>query len=105
LLVRYHQCRPLGALTQLNVLSIDGCPDISTDISYFLFFQYEIIEQILMSDSDFTTPHHSWKRGSNKNTNGLIRQYLPKVASMKKLTQQQYRPRKRLNYKPLEEYF
>jgi transposase, IS30 family len=62
----------------------------------------------------FATPHHSWERGSNENTNGLIRQYLPKGKSMKKLTQQQYdaiayrlnsRPRKRLNFKTPEECF
>ena len=62
----------------------------------------------------FATPHHSWERGTNENTNGLIRQYLPKRASMAGLTQQQCndianqlntRPRKRHGYRTPEELF
>jgi IS30 family transposase len=60
----------------------------------------------------FATPYHSWERGTNENTNGLIRQYLPKRASMASLSQAgcnaiakrlNDRPRKRLGYAtPLE---
>jgi IS30 family transposase len=62
----------------------------------------------------FATPHHAWERGTNENTNGLIRQYLPKGTSMAKLTQQQCddiakdlntRPRKRHGYKTPEQIF
>jgi len=62
----------------------------------------------------FATPHHSWERGTNENTNGLIRQYLPKGQSMTSLTQAQCdaiathlnnRPRKRHAYKTPNECF
>jgi IS30 family transposase len=62
----------------------------------------------------FATPHHSWERGTNENTNGLIRQYLPKGQSMTSLTQSQCdaianhlneRPRKRHAYKTPNECF
>ncbi len=60
----------------------------------------------------FANPYHSWERGTNENTNGLVRQYVPKRTSMKHLTQQDCnriasalnnRPRKRHDYHtPLE---
>jgi IS30 family transposase len=60
----------------------------------------------------FAAPYHSWERGTNENTNGLIRQYVPKRTSMKRLTQQDCnqiasslnnRPRKRYGFRtPLE---
>ena len=62
----------------------------------------------------FATPHHSWERGTNENTNGLIRQYLPKGTSMADLTQEECnaiarklnaRPRKRLGYRSPEECY
>ena len=60
----------------------------------------------------FATPHHAWERGSNENTNGLIRQYLPKRTSMAHVTQHDCnviamklntRPRKRYDYETPEE--
>jgi transposase, IS30 family len=62
----------------------------------------------------FATPHHSWERGTSENTNGLIRQYLPKGTSFANLTQQacdaiarklNTRPRKRLGYRTPKEVF
>ena len=62
----------------------------------------------------FSTPYHSWERGTNENTNGLIRQYLPKRKSMTSVTQHDCnkiaeklntRPRKRYGYDTPEERF
>jgi transposase, IS30 family len=55
----------------------------------------------------FAYPYHSWERGTNENTNGLLRQYYPKGSPFNHITQPQLdqtvklinnRPRKRLNY-------
>ena len=76
------------------------------------FHQYAEIEERTNTRFYFANPHHSWERGTNENTNGLIRQYLPKGMSMAKVTQQQCdriakklntRPRKRHGFKTPEE--
>ena len=71
------------------------------------FHGYREVEQATGAQIYFARPHHPWQRGSNENTNGLLRQYWPKRASMAKLTQRQCdqiayklntRPRKRHDY-------
>jgi len=62
----------------------------------------------------FADPYSSWQRGSNENTNMLLRGYLPKKRNIDKLTQDELddiawelnnRPRKRLGYRtPMEVY-
>lgn len=66
-------------------------------------------------DIYFAKPYHSWERGANENTNGLIRQYFPKGTSFENITNKeiQYvqhklnnRPRKKLGFlTPIEFYF
>lgn len=77
------------------------------------FHGYGEIERLTGVTVYFATPYRSWERGTNENTNGLIRQYLPKGVSMKNVTQARcdqiaailnYRPRKRLGFfTPLEQ--
>ena len=78
------------------------------------FHGYKKIEEATKTKFYFATPHHSWERGTNENTNGLIRQYLPKGTSMAHITQQDCdaiaaklnrRPRKRLGYETPSEMF
>lgn len=51
------------------------------------FHGYRDVEDATGVKIYFATPYHSWERGTNENTNGLIRQYLPKRTTMKRLTQ------------------
>lgn len=77
------------------------------------FNQYQQLENSHGCDFYFATPYHSWERGTNENTNGLIRQYIPKKQSMALLGQRHCsdiarrlntRPRKILGFKTPEEY-
>jgi IS30 family transposase len=72
------------------------------------------ISEKLGSGFYFCTPYHSWERGLNENTNGLVRQYFPKGTDFTKLTAKDVqrvedllnnRPRKALNYHSPNEVF
>ena len=79
------------------------------------FHGYKKLEEEFPVTCYFATPYHSWERGTNENTNGLIRQYIPKRSCMKRISQEDCdrialklntRPRKRLGFKtPYEVYY
>lgn len=51
------------------------------------FHGYKDLETATGTTVFFAAPHHSWERGTCENTNGLIRQYLPKRRTMARITQ------------------
>ena len=62
----------------------------------------------------FAHPYHCWERGTNENTNGLLRQYLPKGTDLTLVTPEQlrsyvrqinHRPRKCLGFQTAFEVF
>ena len=78
------------------------------------FSMHEKVSLALNSNSYFARPYHSWERGLNEHTNGLIRQYLKKKVDFKEVTDDEIqtienklnnRPRKVLKYKTPNEVF
>ena len=78
------------------------------------FSEYELIERETRMTVYHAYPYHSWERGTNENTNGLLRQFYPKKSSFSEVTQEKlekvvnlinHRPRKRLGYLTPHEVF
>ena len=70
------------------------------------FARHGEIDHALESTSYFADPYASWQRGTNENTNGLVRQYLPRSRPFNTVTDAElamimsrlnHRSRKRLN--------
>ena len=71
------------------------------------FAKHKLIKEQIQADIYFADPFSSWQRGLNENTNGLIRQYLPKKTDFSKVSEEDIqnienalnnRPRKTLDY-------
>lgn len=77
--------------------------------------EHEQIARALTAAVYFAHPYRSWERGTNENTNGLIRQYFPKRRNLNTVSQKEldhamhrlnHRPRKRLGFRtPYEVFF
>jgi IS30 family transposase len=78
------------------------------------FTLHQKIGKSLQADTFFAKPYHSWERGTNENTNGLVRQYFPKKTNFATITQGDVRrverllnnrPRKCLDFKTPNQVF
>jgi IS30 family transposase len=79
------------------------------------FTNHERIAADLSARTYFAHPYASWERGVNENTNGLIRQYFPKVRELTAVAREEiehamnrlnHRPRKTLGFRtPYEVFF
>ena len=78
------------------------------------FARHELIANLLDCCVYFAHPYHSWERGLNENTNGLIRQYFPKKQSLNEVSDAAIqrvedllnsRPRKCLGFKTPNDIF
>lgn len=78
------------------------------------FSDWERLEQKSGAAVYFAYPYHFWERGSNENTNGLLRQYFPKDLDFNMITPEELaavvrrlndRPRKRLGFKSPRQLF
>jgi transposase, IS30 family len=72
------------------------------------FAEHSQLTRRLRLDVYFADPYASWQRGTNENTNGLLRQYFPKGTDFTRISHDEVarveqslneRPRKRLGYR------
>ena len=92
---------------RFNRLSLTLCKTLTRDRGAENL-GYEELERDLGIRCFFAHAYHSWERGSNENTNGLIRRFFPKRTDFRAITNEQIqrveyllnaRPRKRLGWK------
>ena len=78
------------------------------------FTRHQTIANVLDADFFFADPYSSWQRGTNENTNGLVRQYFPKKTSFDTVSDTDIhfvtdrlnnRPRKVLGFRTPNEVF
>jgi IS30 family transposase len=78
------------------------------------FADWERLEKKSGATVYFAYPYHFWERGSNENTNGLLRQYFPRSLDFNLITPRELahvvkrlndRPRKRLGFKSPRDVF
>ena len=99
----------------INLLCADkDCVRTITTDNGKEFAEHQRLETDLNTTVYFADPYSAWQRGTNENTNGLIRQYIPKSRPLHTLTTQEIRriehklnnrPRKVLGYKTPNEVF
>lgn len=112
---------PDATARSLNQAALDSFKDVPKARIHTLtvdngkeFARFKELEDALDMKVYFAHPYSAWERGTNENTNGLLRQYFPRKTNLSRLTQGQLqeavqslndRPRKRLEYRTPREVF
>jgi IS30 family transposase len=108
-----HAVGVTAVTTRLLTPYKDKCHTITFDNGKE-FAQHEKIAAELKAAIYFANPYHSWERGLNENSNGLLRQYFPKGIELTNITEEQvqeaverinHRPRKALGFRTPHEVF
>ena len=98
-----YQCFALGQMAR--TITFDHGKEFSS---------HEAISEALGADGYFAKPYHSWERGLNEHTHGLLRQYYPKKTDFTDLSDENTqwiedrlndRPRKVLHFRTTREVF
>ena len=108
-----HATGVTAVTTRLLTPYKDKCHTITFDNGRE-FAEHEKMAAELKADIYFANPYHSWERGLNENSNGLLRQYFPKGMELVDITEEQvqeaverinHRPRKVLGFRTPHEVF
>jgi len=108
-----HAAGVTAVTTRLLTPYKDKCHTITFDNGKE-FAEHEKMAAKLKADIYFANPYHSWERGLNENSNGLLRQYFPKGMELTNITEEQvqeaverinHRPRKVLGFRTPHEVF
>jgi IS30 family transposase len=85
-----HRMLPIADL--VHTITLDNGKEFSL---------HELMASVLDADVYFAKPYHSWERGLNENTNGLVRQYFPKKNSFDSISEHDLqRVARKLNHRP-----
>jgi IS30 family transposase len=116
-LIRKASNKTAKAVSQAMLSMLAAIKDHVLTITYDNgkeFAYHSDVSRETESDAYFAHPYHSWERGLNENTNGLIRQYFPKKTDFFGVSDQEIekvmnalnnRPRKSLGYKTPNQLF
>jgi IS30 family transposase len=117
MLVKMDRCDALAALEGFTTAFSPLDPALRKTLTYDQGKEMAYYQQLAESTGlkiYFADPHSPWQRGINENTNGLLRQYLPKSTDLSQYTQRQLdqiawslntRPRKTLGFRMPAEVF
>lgn len=99
---------------------IKACKNLTDNVHTFTadngkeFAKHRLFSRALKATCYFAKPYHSWQRGLNEHTNGLVRQFFPKNTNFLDVTDKQVlrvqnllntRPRKALDFQTPQEVF